>query len=156
MKVILMRHGQAEALKTTDSARQLTEFGQQQAKESAKYLMDKYQPDLFIVSPYKRAKQTLQAFVDIAPNTPVQIVDSITPDDDATQGLDKVAQVVEARGGVDCVLVVCHMPIVANMAGLLLKQWATSYSLAETRVIECEVIAENLGEQIDSYVPVQR
>ncbi len=156
MKIIFMRHGQAENFRPPDSSRQLTQFGQEQAKETANYIMDNYNPDLFVVSPYDRARQTLQAFSKINPDTPIEIIKEITPDSDATQALAEIARVIDNKHAqANCVLVVCHMPIVANMVGLLLKQWATAYALAEARVIECEFIAENLGTQIDKYIPQQ-
>ncbi|WP_348655017.1 histidine phosphatase family protein, partial [uncultured Psychrobacter sp.] len=51
MKIILMRHGQAENESRPDSARQLTEYGQQQAAQTAEYLIEHYRPDHFVVSP---------------------------------------------------------------------------------------------------------
>lgn len=38
MKMILIRHGQAEDETRPDSARQLTDFGQQQAAQTAEYI----------------------------------------------------------------------------------------------------------------------
>ena len=55
MKIILVRHGQAEDETRPDSARQLTDFGQQQAAQTAEYVTTHYHPDCFIVSPYDRA-----------------------------------------------------------------------------------------------------
>ncbi len=158
MKIILMRHGQAEGYRQPDNDRQLTDFGRKQAKETASYLMDKYAPDMFVVSTYDRAQQTLEAFTSIAPATPVKILDSITPDCNASNALNELYKLADNdadNNKVKCMLVVCHMPIVANMAGQLTNQWATSYQLAEARVIECEAIAENLGTQVDAFIPQQ-
>ena len=38
MKIILVRHGQAEDETRPDSARQLTDFGQQQAAQTAEFI----------------------------------------------------------------------------------------------------------------------
>ena len=38
MKIILVRHGQAEDGTRPDSARQFTDFGQKQAAETAEYI----------------------------------------------------------------------------------------------------------------------
>ncbi len=153
MKIILIRHGQAENLQLQDSSRQLTEFGQQQAQETAEYIMEKYSPDLLVVSPYDRARQTLQAFQKHAPQTLIKTLATITPNGNVNRALDDLAQL--ADDGIECMLVVCHMPIVANIAGALLGQWATAYSLAEARILECEVFAENLATQIDGFIPTQ-
>ncbi|WP_261862771.1 histidine phosphatase family protein [Psychrobacter sp. JCM 18900] len=50
MKIILVRHGQAEDETRPDSARQLTDFGQQQAAQTAEYVNTHYSPDRFVVS----------------------------------------------------------------------------------------------------------
>ncbi|WP_350650005.1 histidine phosphatase family protein, partial [Pseudomonas sp. HY13-MNA-CIBAN-0226] len=83
MKMILIRHGQAEDETRPDSARQLTDFGQQQAAQTAKYITTNYKPDRFIVSPYDRAQQTLAELQARAPTVPATVQDNITPSDDA-------------------------------------------------------------------------
>ncbi len=153
MKLILIRHGQAESLQVQDSSRQLTEFGQKQATETAEYIMQKYSPDLLVVSPYDRARQTLQAFQKHAPQTPTKTLATITPNGNINRALDDLSQLADDE--IDCMLVVCHMPIVANIVGALLGEWATAYSLAEARVLQCEVLAENLAVQIDGFIPTQ-
>lgn len=152
MKIILMRHGQAEGFKFTDEKRKLTALGHKQAKESARYILDKYQPDMMVSSPYDRAVQTLEAFIELAPNVPIKVLDYITPADNASQSINRLG---DEFADVQCLLVVCHMPIVANMAANLLGNWATSYSLAEARVIDTSVLVADLGTQIDSYIPKQ-
>ena len=85
MKIILVRHGQAENDTRPDSSRQLTDLGREQAAQTAEFVMTHYQPDQFIVSPYDRAQQTLAAFQACAPTVPFVILDNITPADDAHQ-----------------------------------------------------------------------
>lgn len=148
MKVILMRHGEAERQTQQDSERQLTQLGQQQAAETAQYIIDNYNPDVFVVSPYVRAQQTLQALSVLKPDVPVKVIDNITPEDDAMQGLQAL---MEVQG--ECVVVVCHMPIVAKMAALLTAETAESYQLAEARVFEAELIGADMGDELDRYVP---
>ncbi|PNK61694.1 SixA phosphatase family protein [Psychrobacter sp. FDAARGOS_221] len=164
MKLILMRHGQAGYQSTNDADRQLTEFGQKQAQQSAQALLERYQPDLFVVSPYTRAKQTLAAFTKINPEIPVVELEGITPDADPVKGLDSIFDLVldaAKQNGVseqdklECVLVVCHMPIVAKMAGLLIAQDAEPYALAEARVFDAELVAPDMGDEVDRFVPDQ-
>ena len=150
MKLILMRHGQAEAYKESDSTRQLTEFGYQQAQQTAQYIMDKYQPNIFVVSPYDRAQQTLTAFTQLAPDIEVSIHADITPADDAMSALNNLADV---QG--ECVLVVCHMPIVAKLAALVTGSTPESYALAEARVFEMDIVAADMADEIDRFVPKQ-
>ena len=150
MHLILMRHGEAERQTPQDNERQLTNFGRQQAEETAEKLLAKYTPDHFVVSPYDRAQQTLETFTSRLPDVPVSVHDDITPSDDAMQAISGLADV---QG--ECVLVVCHMPIVAKLAGLLTGQSPESYALAEARVIELEFVASDMGEEVERFVPKQ-
>ncbi|WP_350558475.1 phosphohistidine phosphatase SixA [Psychrobacter sp. CAL346-MNA-CIBAN-0220] len=150
MKIILMRHGQAEDESRPDSARQLTEYGQQQAAQTADYIMAHYTPDYFVVSPYDRAQQTLAQLQKHAPNVAAVVQDNITPSDDAHAALAELGN-IEA----ECLVVVCHMSIVANLASLLTGNSPESFSLAEARVFEMEFVLAGMANEIDRFVPVQ-
>ena len=150
MKIILVRHGQAEDETRPDSARQLTDFGQQQAAQTAEYVTTHYHPDRFIVSPYDRAQQTLAAFQSRMPNVPLTVQDNITPSDDARQALMDIANI-----DAECLVVVCHMSIVAYIAGLLTGDYPESFSLAEARVFEMEFVMTGMATEGDRFVPDQ-
>lgn len=150
MKIILMRHGQAEDQSRPDSARQLTDFGQQQAAQTAEYITTNYKPDYFVVSPYDRAQQTLAQLQSRAPKVPVTVQDNITPADDACTALIELGK-IEA----ECLVVVCHMSIVAHIAGLLTGDSPESFSLAEMRVFELEFVMTGMANEIDRFIPHQ-
>ncbi|MGM8889020.1 MULTISPECIES: phosphohistidine phosphatase SixA [unclassified Psychrobacter] len=150
MKIILMRHGQAEDETRPDSARQLTEYGQQQAAQTAEYIIEHYAPDHFVVSPYKRAQQTLAALQSRATAVPSIVQDNITPSDDAHMALADIAK-IEA----ECLVVVCHMSIIAYLAGLLTGDNPESFALAEARVFEMEFVMTGMANEIDRFVPQQ-
>ena len=150
MKIILVRHGQAEDETRPDSARQLTDFGQQQAAQTAAYITTHYNPDRFIVSPYDRAQQTLAVLQALVPAVPATVQDNITPSDDAHSALTDIAN-IEAQ----CLVVVCHMSIVANLAGLLTGDYPESFSLAEARVFEMDFIMSGMATEVDRFVPEQ-
>ena len=150
MKIILVRHGQAEDESRPDSARQLTDFGQQQAAQTAEYVTTHYHPDCFVVSPYDRAQQTLAAFQARAPKVPSTIQNNITPADDAREALVDLAD-IEA----ECLVVVCHMSIVAHIAGLLTGEYPESFSLAEARVFEMDFVMGGMAHEVDRFVPEQ-
>ncbi len=150
MKIILIRHGQAGEYSHPDSARQLTDFGQRQAAQTAGYIIDNYQPDYFMVSPYVRAQQTLKQLQAIAPKIPVTIQDNITPGDDARAALAALSR-IEA----ECLIVVCHMSIIANIASLLTGISPESFALAEARVFEMEFVMSGMATEIDRFVPEQ-
>ena len=150
MKIILVRHGQAEDESRPDSARQLTDFGRQQAAQTAEYVTTHYSPDYFVVSPYDRAQQTLVEFQSRAPTVPSIIQDNITPSDDARQALIDIGN-IEA----ECLVVVCHMSIVAYIAGLLTGDYPESFSLAEARVFEMDFVMADMANEVDRFVPDQ-
>lgn len=150
MKIILVRHGQAEDETRPDSARQLTDFGQKQATQTAEYVTTHYQPDHFLVSPYDRAQQTLAELQTRAPKVPASVQENITPSDDAREALIDLGK-VEA----ECLVVVCHMSIVANIAGLLTGDYPESFSLAEARVFEMDFVMSGMAKEIDRFVPDQ-
>ena len=150
MKIILVRHGQAEDETRPDSARQLTDFGQQQAAQTAEYVTTHYHPDRFIVSPYNRAQQTLAAFQSRMPNVASTVQDNITPSDDARQALIDIANI-----DAECLVIVCHMSIVAYIAGLLTGDYPESFSLAEARVFEMEFVMTGMATEVDRFVPDQ-
>ncbi len=155
MKMILMRHGQAADYTHPDSARQLTDYGHQQAAQTADYIMEHYHPDHFVVSPYDRAQQTLaelqaraaEVFVD---DIPASVQDNITPEDDANAALIELGH-IEAQ----CLVVVCHMSIIANLASLLTGDSPEAFSLAEARVFEMEFVMSGMAKEIDRFVPQQ-
>ncbi|WP_201537706.1 SixA phosphatase family protein [Psychrobacter immobilis] len=150
MKIILVRHGQAEDESRPDSVRQLTDFGQQQAAQTAEYVTTHYHPDCFVVSPYDRAQQTLAALQSRAPKVPSTIQNNITPADDAREALVDLAD-IEA----ECLVVVCHMSIVAHIAGLLTGAYPESFSLAEARVFEMDFVMGGMAHEVDRFVPEQ-
>ncbi len=150
MKIILVRHGQAEDETRPDSARQLTGFGQQQAAQTAEYVTTRYHPDHFVVSPYDRAQQTLAEFQSRAPQVSSTVQDNITPSDDARKALIDLAK-IEA----ECLVVVCHMSIVAHIAGLLTGEYPESFSLAEARVFEMDFVMSGMAREVDRFVPDQ-
>ena len=70
MQLILVRHGEAERQTQDDATRRLTERGQRQADWTAQQVLARYRPDRLVVSPLKRAKQTMQAFRQQLPDVP--------------------------------------------------------------------------------------
>lgn len=150
MKIILMRHGQAEDITRPDSARQLTDFGAQQAAQTAAYLTQHYTPDYFVVSPYTRAQQTLAQLQTLAPKVFSSVQDNITPADDARTALIELAK-IEAQ----CLVVVCHMSIVAHLASLLTGDSPEGFNLAEARVFEMEFVMAGMADETDRFIPKQ-
>lgn len=165
MKIILIRHGDAGAYTHPDSERHLSELGKYQAEQTAHWLTDYGKtyglPTLFVSSPYHRAKQTCdiirQPFIDAFAQikAPLQIMDNITPNDDAKVALQTLCDVFGTSESEQMIVVVCHMPIVAKLVALLTGDTPVSYALAEARVIDTPLLVEGLGKQTDAFIPKQ-
>mgnify|MGYP003586671712 CR=1 FL=1 len=161
MKLIFIRHGQATAYCADDAGRNLTEFGQTQAHETAGYIAGGHDVDLIVASPFNRAYQTaqiLQATLENRGKT-VELItlDSITPDDNPNQGLDDLDRLLQDKGmgEMACVAVVCHMPIVAHMVAILTGLGAVGFDLAGVAVLETPIIAPDLAQEITRFAPKQ-
>lgn len=166
MKLIFVRHGQAGPYCADDAGRDLTDFGKQQAHETADFLVNysKESPvNAIIASPYNRANQTatiiLESLVDAEQNPAFITISSITPDDDPNTGLDDIDCAIRHKFGMETdeltVIIVCHMPIVARMAAILDGLSPSGFELAECRVFGTEVIAPELAKQIAQFIPTQ-
>lgn len=151
MQLILIRHGEAGQHRQ-DSQRELTERGQRQATQTADYIVKNYQPDALVVSPYIRAQQTMQALSRQLPDVPVTVFENITPLDDHHHAIDDLLAHAEAKQA-ECVVVVCHMDIVARICAALTGDAFVSFSLAEARVLEQTVIASGLSKQVTHFIP---
>ncbi|MBE9578258.1 MULTISPECIES: phosphohistidine phosphatase SixA [Moraxella] len=164
MKLIFIRHGQATAYCADDAGRDLTEFGQAQANQTATHLTERYSLDMIIASPFNRADQTAKILQNIANNkgqNPTFItLGSITPDDDPVAGVADIEQIITSHYGHEhdkTIAVVCHMPIVARMVAYLDTDGLPPpmFDLAEYRVMTADVIAQGLARQSERFSPVQ-
>lgn len=153
MKLILVRHGDAGAYTLPDNERNLSNLGKQQAQQTADWLAQ-FKIEQVISSPYNRAMQTAQILN--RANLPLTICPSITPDDNANNGLSAIASLIDGQIIVNdgTVLVVCHMNIIAKLADLLDKAGVQSFHLAEARVFELPFVATGQGVEVGRFVPV--
>lgn len=135
MLLILVRHAEAERQTQDDAARSLTERGQRQADWTAEQILARYQPDCLVVSPLKRAQQTMQAFSSRLPDLPVKVINSLKPDG---YPLDALAALADINA--ECILVVSHMPVIAGIAALVEgeddEDDPEAFELAEARVFQ--------------------
>lgn len=162
MKLIFIRHGQATAYCADDAGRNLTEFGETQAHETADYVASHHTLDLIIASPFNRADQTAKILQKVANDkgqTPHFItLGSITPDDDPVQGVADIERIVTQHFGDEhnkTIAIVCHMPIVARMVAVLDGLPPAMFELAECRVLNTDVIARGLATQLGRFSPKQ-
>lgn len=150
MQLTFVRHGEAHpaGLDGNDDIRPLTPRGHQQAKQSADYLQQQICPEVFVVSPLRRAQETLAYLQQYFPDVPVMICDSIKPDDDAKVAIEWLSQLPQQS-----IAVVCHMNVVAHMEALLLAEAFHPFVLAEARIYEQEVIAAGLSTRTKQFIP---
>ena len=149
MQLILVRHGDAGAYTLPDHERNLSELGKQQATQTAKWLAEHYQPDHFIVSPYNRAQQTLAAIQQFFPEVPVTTYEGITPDDDADIAVAALGDFIG-----DCMVVVCHMNIIAKIASIITDEPLDGFALAEARVYDMGILAPSLAVEVKRFIPI--
>lgn len=166
MRLIFVRHGQAEPYCIDDAGRDLTDFGKRQAQETADFLVNYVKDmsvDVIISTSYNRAKQTatiiLKSFTHAKKNPVFITTDSMMPNADANGGLDAVDRIIYQKFGIDTdeltVMIVCHMPIIARMTAILDGLSPSGFELAECRVLDTEVIAPNFAKQAAQFIPIQ-
>lgn len=158
MYLILIRHGDAGAYTLPDHQRALSDLGQRQITQTAKWLQSR--PYLansqYIASPYRRAQESLTVLLDnLSAQAPITTYEHITPNDDpsvALQGLGGLTQdeIINQAGSL---VVVCHMNIIAKMASLLTGEYPSGFELAEARVYELPFVATGQARWIDGFVP---
>lgn len=119
MQVFIMRHGDAALDAASDSIRPLTQCGCDESRVMAAWLKGQVASiERVLVSPYLRAKQTLEV-VREAFNLPVKedILAQLTPCGDVAL-VGSYLQTL-AHEGVDSVLVVSHLPLVGYLVSEL-------------------------------------
>ncbi len=165
MKLILIRHGDAGAYTLPDHERNLSELGKAQATQTGqwlqRYVADNIEagikPIQFIVSPYNRARQTLETILGQttfkAPN--VTICDAITPDDNPSLAVLNLSELISDKIVLEdgYLVVVCHMNIIAQIASILTARSEHGFGLAEARVYELPFLGAGDAYQIDGFVP---
>jgi phosphohistidine phosphatase len=149
MQLTLVRHGEAAApIFGNDVERPLTERGHAQAQEVAGLLQSVIKPDVFVVSPLRRAQETLKHLQQYFPDVPVVICDTIKPDDDAKVAVEWLSYLPY-----ESIAVVCHMNVVAYMESELIQESFHPFALSEARIYEQAVIAKGLSTLKQRFVP---
>lgn len=146
--VLIMRHGEAEP-GYPDSARRLTLGGKHEAETMARWLAGRVAagelplPRLYS-SPLVRAQQTAQALCD-ALGTPLETLDFITPDDSPSAVSDWLLEQPEGAP----IMLVSHMPLVGDLAGLLVEgapAQGLGFPTAAIAELEAEVWAADCAQ----------
>lgn len=148
MRLVLLRHGEAERLAECDEMRRLTQQGRAEVQLAAHAIAALALPaPVIVASPYLRAQETAKIVAAILGVERVVQVTGITPDDDPRRALAMLAAI--CRPGVT-VVAVTHMPLIGALIGLLLHgavQNVPSIPTASGGVFEGEMIAPGLLRQ---------
>ncbi|MDV2468153.1 phosphoglycerate mutase family protein [Acinetobacter chinensis] len=149
MQLTLVRHGEAvPPVDGNDIKRPLTERGHLQAAETAEFLKNRIQPDVFVVSPLLRAQETLSYIQKNFPDVPVVVCNAVKPDDDGRVAVEWLSYLPY-----ESVVVVCHMNVVAYMESVLIEESFHPFALAEARLYEQAVIAPGLSVKTTVFIP---
>lgn len=116
MKIYLLRHADAEGVRTTDAARELTELGFDQAKLAGRFCVRSgIAPALILTSPYRRARQTADCVgeaLGIAPQNAAFLASGMEPE----TGLEEL----RAYQQLGELMIVGHQPDLSLLAAVLL------------------------------------
>jgi len=117
MKLIIMRHGEAERFRVQDNTRSLTSLGEKQASTAGKWLNDylgaDMPVDIALVSSYVRAKQTYEKLSEEVVVKQKQICEDVIPEGDPKIAHDYIKVLFDEGSQSKVILIVSHMPFVS-------------------------------------------
>jgi phosphohistidine phosphatase len=117
MKLIIMRHGEAERFRVQDNTRSLTSLGRKQASAAGRWLnlyLGAVQPiDIALISSYVRAQQTFDQLSEQIVVTKKQTCKDVIPEGDPKMVHDFVRVLFEDKSQPSVILIVSHMPFVS-------------------------------------------
>lgn len=155
MKLVLVRHGQAEPYRPEDAERALTENGVAQARQAGAWLQGALAGEqgaaTLVASPHRRAQETAIAF-NVFLRLPLLTLEAITPDADPRRALSAL----EAVAGDGSIVMISHMPLVAALESWLVEgvlSGGSPFALAEVRVLELATLAPGVATRIDTFLP---
>ena len=129
MRLLVVRHGEAEPLRMSDAERRLTRAGRQQVELLAARLQAAWAGRRLVCSPYRRAQETAEILAATLGGVP-EIWDEITPEGSVRACAERLHDAEE-----DLVLVT-HMHFLSDLCGYLVDGCLRSddYALATASV----------------------
>ncbi len=117
MKLIIMRHGEAERFRVQDNTRCLTSLGEKQASTAGKWLKNQLGADtpvdIALVSSYVRAQQTFEKLSEEVVVTQKQICEDVIPEGEPKIAHDFIKVLFDDGSQPNVILIVSHMPFVS-------------------------------------------
>ncbi|RDH44470.1 phosphohistidine phosphatase SixA [Zooshikella ganghwensis] len=144
MKIMIMRHGEAEATALSDGQRPLTEEGINEVTQVAELVAEEYVVSKIIASPLLRAQQTASLMATGLNLPAVDTLTELAPEHKPESVLKALAS-EEA----EVLLLVSHMPLVDQLAGWLLEGSRMSpiaFPTATVAVLHTDHLAAGVAE----------
>ncbi len=142
MKIFILRHGQAEAYRSDDASRRLTEKGERDTDSMVKQQLVQLQNvDSIWASPLVRAQQTAKIAASIL-NKKIETCEHLEPEADFQQLLAQLQNI-----NLQSILLVSHLPLVGILANRLcgFENNRIQFSTSSLVGIECDIPAMGLG-----------
>ncbi len=116
MRLLIMRHGEAQPQLHDDFNRQLTSHGFLEAQKAGAWLKQAInQVDYALVSPFIRAQQTFQMVSGVVDVVDHETYRDIVPSGSASMVHDYVDVLLRENPEIENLLIVAHMPIVTYL-----------------------------------------
>ncbi len=145
MRLMLMRHGEAESVFSRDSERPLTSFGKEEVGRAAQRMGEqRLLAARTVASPYRRAVETASIVTDVLelPGALTSVL--LTPETDPSSTVQMLAEQAE-----EChsLLAVLHQPLISRLV-LHLSGVVQPMSTASVAVLEGETLDRESCELI--------
>lgn len=145
MRLMLMRHGEAESVFSRDSERALTSFGKEEVGRAAQRMCEqRLLAARTVASPYRRAVETASIVTDVLelPGALTSVL--LTPETDPSSTVQMLAEQAE-----EChsLLAVLHQPLISRLV-LHLSGDVQPMSTASVAVLEGETLDRESCELI--------
>ena len=139
MRLVIMRHGEAEARFSNDAQRQLTTRGYMESQSTGLWLRDTYGTfDFALVSPYIRAVQTFEMIAPLLEVNSKEISSDLVPSGDPELVHDYV-RVIAQEHQYSSMIIVSHMPLVSYLLGSFCgDNHAQLFTTAGVYVLDCD------------------
>lgn len=154
IRLLLLRHGEAERHAASDAERNLTAHGRDEAARVARVMQALgITPTTVTSSPYRRARQTAEIVADVLRVPLGPPVAGVTPDDAAFRALGRL-EALCVPGALP--VVVTHMPFIGALTALLVdgnERDARGFVTAGGVLLAGEAFAPGLFHVVHSLQP---
>ncbi len=150
MKLLLLRHAEAEPRAASDAQRELTARGRAQVVQTAEWLRGQGWSNLRIVaSPYQRAQQTA-IIMQEGLGGHLETLDGLTPEQDVRALCRWLAKQESEQ-----LLLVSHMPLLGVLSTWLEQGVLESspFALAEVRLLDLALVGAAQAQIVGRYHP---